>query len=171
MSRHLKILCGLLLALPGLAAALESDREQPIHVRADRVEMDNRSGVSTYRGNVTLEQGSLHLAADRLVVHRSGSELERIEAEGRPVRFRQRPEGASADIEGEALRLEYRAAEDRLLLRGSAWVQQGGDRFSGERIDYDIVHSRVQAQGNGEGAGDGRVHAIIQPRSDGSKQP
>lgn len=171
MSRHLKMLCCLLLTLPGLATALESDRAQPIHVRADRVELDNRSGVSTYRGNVTLEQGSLRLAAELLRVHRTGSELDRLEAEGKPVRFRQRPEGATTDIEGEALRLEYRATEDRLLLRGAAWVQQGGDRFSGERIDYDIVHSRVQAQGDGESEGDGRVHAIIQPRSEGSKQP
>jgi len=167
MCRRLDLLLSLLLVLPGLAAALESDRSQPIHVRADQVELDNRSGVSTYRGNVTLEQGSLRLAADRLVVRRAGSELERIEAEGRPVRFRQRPEGAAADIEGEAQRLEYRAAEDRLLLRGAAWVQQGGDRFSGERIEYDIVHSRVQA--SGQGNGEGRVHAIIQPR--GEKQP
>lgn len=169
MSRHLNALCCLLLALPGLTAALESDRQQPIHVHADRVELDNRSGISTYRGHVTLEQGSLYLSAELLVVHRAANTLERIEAEGQPVRFRQRPEGASADIEGEAWRLEYRATEDRLLLRGAASVQQGGDRFTGERIDYDIVKSRVEA--SGQGNGEGRVHAIIQPRSEGDKQP
>lgn len=169
MSRHLELLLGALLALPTLAAALESDRQQPIQVQADRVEMDNRSGVSTYRGNVILDQGSLHMEADLLIVYRATAELDRIEAEGRPVRFRQRPEGATADVEGEALRLEYRAAEDRLLLQGAAWVQQGGDRFSGERIQYDTVLSRVQASGQDNGSG--RVHAIIQPRSEGEKKP
>ncbi|MEW6647733.1 MAG: lipopolysaccharide transport periplasmic protein LptA [Pseudomonadota bacterium] len=169
MSRHLKLLGCLLLALPGLAAALESDRQQPIHVRADWAEMDNRSGVSTYRGNVVLDQGTLHMEADLLKVYRSNDELDRLEAEGRPVRFRQRPEGATADVEGEALQLDYRASEDRLHLRGAAWVQQGGDRFSGERIDYDIVQSRVQASGQDNGSG--RVHAVIQPRTEGEKKP
>lgn len=166
MSRHLKLFGYLLLALPGLAAALESDREQPIHVSADWAEMDHRNGISTYRGNVILEQGTLRLEADLLKVYHRNDELDRLEAEGRPVRFRQRPEGATADVEGEAQQLDYRASEDRLHLRGAAWVQQGGDRFSGERIDYDIVQNRVQASGQDNGGG-GRVHAIIQPRSEG----
>jgi len=169
MCRHLKLALSLWLALPLGAAALESDRQQPIQVQADSVELDNRTGVSTYRGNVVLEQGTLHLEADLLKVYRGNDELDRIEAEGRPVRLRQRPEGAAADVEGEALRLEYRAAADRLLLEGSASVRQGGDLFSGERIEYDIVHSRVQASGQDNGSG--RVHAIIQPRSDGEPKP
>ncbi len=165
-ARLAALLLGGLLLLPALAAALESDSRQPIHVRADRAELDNRSGISTYRGNVTLDQGSLHLTADLLIVHRSANELERIEAEGQPVRFRQRPDQAEADIEGEARRLEYRAAENRLLLQGTASVRQGGDLFSGEHIEYDTVQSRVRASGqdSSTGQGDGRIHAIIQPR-------
>jgi lipopolysaccharide transport periplasmic protein LptA len=169
MRRHLKLALSLWLALPLGAAALESDRQQPIQVQADSVELDNRTGVSTYRGNVVLDQGTLHLEADLLKVYRGNDELDRIEAEGRPVRLRQRPEGAAADVEGEALRLEYRAAQDRLLLEGSASVRQGGDLFSGERIEYDIVHSRVQASGQDNGGG--RVQAIIQPRGDGEQKP
>lgn len=164
MHPYRKTLCALLLALPLAAAALEGDRREPIHVRADRVELDNRKGIGTYRGNVTLDQGSLHLEADVLIVHRSGDGLERIEAEGRPVRFRQRPDAATADIEGEARRLEYRTAQEQLLLQGAASVRQGGDLFSGERIEYDTVLSRVQASGQESGDGGGRVHAIIQPR-------
>lgn len=164
MHPYRKILCALLLALPLAAAALEGDRREPIHVRADRVELDNRKGIGTYRGNVTLDQGSLHLEADVLIVHRNADGLERIEAEGRPVRFRQRPDAAAADIEGEARRLEYRTAQEQLLLQGAASVRQGGDLFSGERIEYDTVLSRVQASGQESGDGGGRVHAIIQPR-------
>lgn len=169
MRRHLKLALSLWLALPLGAVALEGDRQQPIQVQADSVELDNRTGVSTYRGNVVLDQGTLHLEADLLKVYRGNDELDRIEAEGRPVRLRQRPEGAAADVEGEALRLEYRAAQDRLLLEGSASVRQGGDLFSGERIEYDIVRSRVQASGQDNGGG--RVQAIIQPRGDGEQKP
>jgi lipopolysaccharide export system protein LptA len=169
MSRLIRFLFFALVSVPPLATALESDRQQPIHVRADRMEVDNRKGMSSYRGNVTLEQGSLYMSADLLVVYRATQGLDRIEAEGRPVRFRQRPDGAAADVEGEAQRLEYHAAGDRLLLQGGASVRQGGDRFSGERIEYDTMLSRVQA--SGQDNGDGRVHAIIQPRSEGEKTP
>lgn len=163
MSRRLELFLALALLLPTPAAALESDRYQPIHVQADRLELDNRLGISTYRGNVVLEQGSLRLEADVLVVHRKGDALDRLEAEGRPVRFRQLPDGSTEMIEGEARRLEYRAAQDQLLLQGTASVRQAGNLFSGERIEYDIVKSRVRASGQTDD-GDGRVRAIIQPR-------
>lgn len=178
MCRHnLKagLLCALL-SLPCIAPALERDSQQPLYIQADEVELDNRQGRSTYRGHVIIDQGSLHIEAQQLVIQRKGEELELIEAVGEPVRFRQRPEAASHDIEGEAARVEYHASEARLLLQGSASVQQGGDRFEGARIEYDTRRSVVSA--SSEGGNGGRVHAIIQPRSgqngqagNGEKQP
>ena len=180
MSRRCaELLALVLLALPGVAAALESDRQQPIHVEADSVELDNRRGISTYQGNVVVDQGSLHVEADRLVIYRQGEELARIEADGKPVRFRQRPDDAAEDIQGQAQHIEYRAADSLILLQGAAAVQRGGDHFSGERIEYDTRRSVVNASGQsgspangaatgngtGNGTGDGRVHAIIQPRN------
>ena len=167
-SRH-NLLFVILFALPLLANALESDREQPIHVRADWAEMDRVKGISLYRGDVVLDQGSLHIEADWVRVYHQNDELEYIEFEGRPVRFRQRPEGAAEDVEGEALQLDYYALEDRIQLRQDAWVQHDGDRFSGEQIDYDIMGNRVNA--SSEGKYSGRIHAIIQPRRDEKKRP
>ena len=163
------LLLSLLGLFAGAAAALETDRQQPLHIQADRVELDNRKGIGTYRGNVVVDQGTLHLEADLLVLHKRGEELERLEATGEPVRFRQRPDNASADVEGEALRLEYRTDQDRLLLNGAAEVRQGGDRFSGERIEYDTVRALVNASGTG--TGNGRVHAVIQPKGSTPPQP
>lgn len=162
------------LCLPGLASALESDRQQPIRIQADRVELDNRRGISSYTGHVAVDQGSLHVEADRLVVYRQGEALARIEADGEPVRFRQRPDNATEDIAGSARHIEYRAADNLIVLQGAASVQKGGDHFSGERIEYDTRHAVVNASGKGTpesangtdtGSGDGRVHAIIQPRN------
>lgn len=157
-----KFLLGLLL-VPLTALSLESDYQQPIHVHADHAEMDRQQGLSTYRGQVTLEQGSLHISADVLRVHHAGDTLQRIEAEGSPLQFRQRPEGATEDVRGSALQLDYDARENRLILRHQARVEQGGDHFSGEHITYDMINSRVRADSLGEQ--DGRIHAIIQPRT------
>lgn len=162
------LLLAALLALPALAPALESDSVQPLYVQADQVELDNRKGQSTYSGHVVIDQGSLHVEAERIVVRRKGEELHLIEAEGSPVRFRQRPDGADYDIHGEAGQIEYHAGEARLVLQGNASVRQGGDLFQGARIEYDTRRSVVSA--SGDGGNGGRVHAIIQPRGSGDKQ-
>lgn len=168
MIRRAKLLA-LLLAFPLLASALDSDREQPIHVRADHAEMNRTTGVSLYRGDVLIDQGSLHIEADWVRVHHPNNELERIEAEGQPVHFRQRPEGARDDVRGKSLRLDYHVKDDRIELQGQAQVEQAGDRFSGETIHYDMANSRVKA--DSRGLEDGRIHAIIQPRSKDEETP
>ena len=160
----------LLLLLPGAAAALESDHTQPIHVQADRVVLDNRHGTSTYRGHVVFDQGSLHLDADSLTAYRSGTTLERVEAEGSPVRFRQRAGKKGTEVQGSAQRIEYRAKIGRIVLQGAARVQRGSDHMSGERIEYDVRRGVVTASGGG----DQRVHATIRPKQTppaGDKSP
>ena len=49
----------LLAPLPGLG--LDSDRDEPIHIEADRAMLDEKEGTSIYEGNVQLRQGSLRL--------------------------------------------------------------------------------------------------------------
>ncbi|MBA1331005.1 LptA protein, partial [Candidatus Endoriftia persephone str. Guaymas] len=60
----------LLLLLPLQARALSGDREQPIYLEADSVEIDEASGVSVYIGNVVVSQGSMRLEADKMWIHR-----------------------------------------------------------------------------------------------------
>ncbi len=150
----------LLLLLPGLAAALESDHLQPIHLQADHVVLDNRHGTSNYRGHVVFEQGSLHLEADSLTAYRSGTTLDRVEATGSPVRFRQRVGKKGTEVRGQAQHIEYRAETGHIVLQGAAQVQHGSDHMSGERIEYNVRRGVVTASGGG----DHRVHATIRPK-------
>ena len=152
----------LLLAQPGPAAALATDREEPIHIQADRVEINEQTGVSVYRGDVKVTQGSMELLADRIVVHRKGETLDRIEAEGRPARFSQRQDESGELVRGQARHIEYRTAADLALLVGEGRILRGRDEFRGERIEYDTVRNIVRAAGGGEN-GD-RVHAVIHPK-------
>lgn len=162
--RALLTLCLLagLLAAPTAALCLSTDRDQPMHIQADRVELDEKTGVSTYRGAVELSQGSLHLTADSLTVHRIGNKVERLVADGTPATFRQRPDNAVQDTHGQARHLEYRADDATIELSGQARLWNNGDEFSSARIVYDADQNRVRA--NGGESKDGRVHAIIHPR-------
>ena len=46
--------------------ALPDDRQQPIHISADNALRDEKKGITIYRGNVVLNQGSLHISANRI---------------------------------------------------------------------------------------------------------
>jgi len=141
--------------------ALSSDRDQPIHVEADRVEIDEQEKTSDYTGNVRLRQGSLQLRADRLAVHRSGDSVQLITARGRPATFQQRADENDAFIRGEANEVLYKAESGTIELRGNAHLRQDRDEFSGARIVYELERDRVRAEG---GTDNGRVRAIIHPK-------
>ena len=52
------------LFLPAPLLALSSDRDQPIEVEADSLEVRDAEKISIYSGKVRLNQGSLALRAD-----------------------------------------------------------------------------------------------------------
>jgi lipopolysaccharide export system protein LptA len=149
---------------PPVAHALSSDREQPIHIAADRLEIDDVKHVSVYRGNVHYSQGTMQLEADTVTIYYDAErKFQRLQAQGQPARFRQRPDGQAEDMRGEAARIEYVAAPEALTLKQQAHVWNQGDEFSGDVITYDITGNHVVARRSGtEG---GRVQVIIQPRA------
>ncbi len=157
-------LLGLALWLGGAPGvhALSSDRSQPINIKADRVRINENKGFSTYSGHVVLTQGSIVLTAARLTVYQPKGTLQRIEATGTPARFKQLPDNSKTPVVASAEHMEYLAGDELLLLTGQARLTQGGDVFSGHRIEYDTRHSIVTARKNAQN-GAGRVHAIIQP--------
>lgn len=144
--KHLRLALLLLAALlsSSLAFANNDDTQQPIHIEADQAEISERQGMMTYTGHVLLRQGGIELRADTVVVYSKDGELQRITAEGQPVHYSQQA-GAEKEIKGVSQRMEYRARDKRLLLLGNAEFWQGGNRFSGNRIQYDPEAERVIA--------------------------
>ncbi len=167
-----------LLALfaPGTLPALSSDREQPVHIEADRLVIDEPKGTMTYSGHARLTQGSIVLEADRVVLYSHERRLTQAEASGNPVRFRQKTDDGHL-IRARARHMEYRVADRRLRLRGEAELWQDENHIRSPRIDYDMARDRVEARGGaGKGSGPGekpeRVEIILQPATadgDGDK--
>lgn len=159
MSRVNALTLALALLAPPAAPAPDDDRQQPIELAADSVDIDEGRGVSVYRGDVDLRQGSMRLRADVVTVTQRNRKPARIDAEGRPVKFSQdTPEGR---VRGEARRVEYEIDSENLLLAGDAVLVQGKDTMRSDRIVYDRVRSVVKA--GAAAAGKGRVRISIQP--------
>ena len=139
--------------------ALESDQEQPIELTADYADIDESRGVSVYKGDVDLRQGSMRLRADIVTVHHVDRKPERMVAEGRPVKFQQQSD--KGPVKGEARRAEYEVSTENLVLIGDAVVVQGKDSMRSDRIVYDRVRSVVKAGAAAKGKE--RVRISIQP--------
>jgi lipopolysaccharide export system protein LptA len=156
-----------LVVLPGASWALSSDRDQPMAIEADRVELDDGAGVSEYRGNVKVTQGTLVLTGDSMTVYNKGDKVEKVIMLGKPATYRQRPDNKDKDVRAKALRMEYYTTPERIILLREAEVEQEGDRLRSERIEYDVAKDKVNAGTNDP---KGRVRIVIQPRSEKNQE-
>jgi lipopolysaccharide export system protein LptA len=148
------------------AAALQSDRTQPIHIQARTVQLDEKTGVAVYRGGVVLTQGTLRITADRLEVHtRARGRPERIFATGQPATLTMRLDGRREPLYAEAVRLEYDTRTRRATLAGAAFVRQGADSLRAETVHYWLDEERLEAEGGSEGGL--RVQAVFVPDDEG----
>lgn len=148
--------------LPLSSMALPTDKDQPIAIEADSLDVDESSGISIYKGNVKLTQGTIVLLADSIVAHVKNNQLNKIEAVGGPVKFSQQLDEQGQVMRGESQRLEYLAEKQTLFLLGAAHLWHDTDEFSGNLIEYDTARAYVKA--SKAESGQGRVQVIIQPR-------
>ena len=153
----------LLLLLPCQLWALATDRDQPIEVEADQLEVREQERVSIYLGNVKLVQGSLEINADRVVIHfNEANELTLMEMTGTPATLRQLDDNQQ-EMWGEAKQIDYTQSKSLLELRNSARLRQAGDIIESDLIRINTENSSLQA---GSMESDQRVKMLIQPKQD-----
>jgi lipopolysaccharide export system protein LptA len=78
-----------LLSAAHVALAAKPERELPIEVRARSVEVNEKTGVAVYRGDVVVRQGELELRGERVEVRGRANRPEQIRAFGNPASARQ----------------------------------------------------------------------------------
>ena len=155
----------LLLPMPA-ARALKQDREQPVKVNAASVNMNEKTGVTVYRGNVVLIQGSLRIDADQVEVRTRNLRMDTVTAVGRPVLLRALLDNREDELKASAERLVLYAETRSVDLSGNVHLRQGGDQFSAQHMHYALDEKRIAAKGTDNA--DDRVYAIIQSSQ---KQP
>jgi lipopolysaccharide export system protein LptA len=157
MMRGLLIL-GLLATAP---ATLAERRDEPVSIRADHIELNERTGRALYRGNVRLRQGDISIRADRLEAWQRDGRTVRTLAAGQPARFRQAPATPDDEtVEFSAGRIDYHVPNRIVHATGNATAARGQDRFQATTLRYEIGPRRLSAGGQGEG----RVSATLYPR-------
>jgi lipopolysaccharide export system protein LptA len=165
-ARLLKICARMLLLLlsfpAGLTQALPDDRNQPIHITAEKALRDEKKGVTIYSGHVKLVQGSMELEADKLTIFHTSEDAEEIVAEGHPARMRQQPELDEAVVNAHAKIIRYFRAEERVLLETDASIDQDGAVVAGNSIEYLIAKQLITAESDQTQEGN-KVVVVIPP--------
>lgn len=167
----------LLLASAGHALALPDDSDQPISIAADRAEHDDARRITIYRGNVEIDQGSLHIVGDNVTIRfDERDEVAKITVLGEPAHFRQASGGGASQRKAWAKRMEYFPAQDLIMLLGEARYEKDGSHVRASRLVYDSRNERFKALTDTAGDGDRtdakapeRVRIEIRPKKDATQ--
>ena len=144
-----------------LVQALPNDKNQAVHISADRQEVDLKQGVVIYIGDVKLVQGTLEITADRIHVRKDKDQVEEsFTAEGNLAHYQQQPEAGKPIIHAEASTIHYNAKTEQLTLDKNVSIEQNGSVTKAGHVDYDTKSQTAKFSGNG------RVETVIPAKTE-----
>ncbi len=151
-----------LVALSFNVFALKSDRDQPIDITADQLEINEAKQISTYTGNVTFKQGSLNITAETLTLYfDDDNALDYMEMTGTPVHLKQQSDQNKL-MQGSANRIIYRDKDSLLTLHTNAMFSSGNEQITSNFIQINTDNEHIKAGKNDK---EHRVRIKIMPRS------
>ena len=145
----------------GTAAARSGDRSQPMDIEASQTSgtLDDRE-PTILSGNVKIDQGTLHIDADRAVVTLKGSEPVRAVLTGNQAVLKQQMDNGTP-MTARADRIDYDMVADVVVLTGNYTVTTQRGSTSGQRLTYNLKSGQVDSGGQDGG----RVKMRILPKS------
>lgn len=151
-----------LLLIAPLQAA-KNDLEQEITIKSQRQAADLKNKIASYLDNVSIRQGSISINADIVKVFSSvdkttGVKNDTYLAKGKPAIFQQKLEDGSL-ISLQADEITYHPSTNMITVSGNALVKQAGSEVSGNKITYNTLNEKLEAQS----ANNQSVTTVLQP--------
>lgn len=144
------------------AAALESDRLQPLEVKADDTDGSLGDGTTVLSGDVEIRQGTLHVLASEARVEKADGKVRTITLLGTPARLSQEIEEQGL-VEAEANRITYRVSAGVVQLTGAADVVHPQYRISGDTLVYNLDTQHFEGAGSADPEADNRITIQLEP--------
>ena len=169
---HLKLLILSLLLVNTSLIAQTSDKDAPVHIEADRVEMHERENLSIYKGNVRITKGSIQITGDEIFIQNKNGKLQHIKISGKPATFYQLND-LNEEVSAQSYQMKYLAKNSMLELKQQALLVKNQNRFSSEHIIYDAHNDIVKAGHNDKTATEEkpRVKITLHPEKTSTTQP
>ncbi len=151
------------LALP--CFAIDPNSKLPIEIESDTASLDDKSGTSTYSGNVIISQGLSRLEADYITVSTTDRRIITIKATGEPAHFVQQDRADAPSTHGYGNAITYVAKDNLLRFAGEAKLVQDENSFSGDQIEYDILRRAIRAKGDQRQGSRVKIHYYPQHKN------
>jgi len=145
---HLKSLLLFVYLVSTPLFAQNTDKEAPVHIEADSVEMHERDDLSIYKGNVKITKGSIRITGDKILIQNRHGKLEHIKVNGKPATFFQLND-LNEEVSAQSFEMMYLAENSMLELNQQALLVKNQNRFSSEHIIYD-AHNDIVKAGHGD---------------------
>ncbi len=144
----LKYVIPFIALIPNAAIAIDPNSNAPIEIESDQATLDDKTGSSTYTGNVIISQGQTRLEADFIIVNSKDRKITSIKATGTPAHFVQLNDVKNSSTHGYGTTISYSTEQEILTFTGKARLLQAENSFSGEVIEYDVVKKAIKAKGD-----------------------
>lgn len=144
----------LLLLLPQCLFALPGDNKEPLLVRADSADLNQKQHLGTYLGNVAVDQGSTHIrAAKALTEGDAQNHLVKAVIEGdgmTQAHYWTLQNQDKPELHAYADTIFYYPKEHQIRLVGHASVIQDQNKIAANTICYNTLTQRVTTSFQGE---------------------
>ncbi len=125
-----------------------------LHIEADDAEADRLDFDDSrwrFRGNVYIENIGTKIYADYAEIHFKGHQIHKAVMRGKPVRFKQMRAKDQQLTQGHAELMEYDLRAGLIRMSRNAWLSDGANEVSGNRIMYDLVKEYIIADADESG--------------------
>ncbi len=142
------------------------NNSEKIHIDADHMNANIKSGHSVYTGNVRVRQGKLLLTGDKIIVQQNNNEVELITVIGKPAHYNHVTEKGEI-IKASSEKMVYTASKNQLVLTINAKLNHPEHKISSQKITYNTLTKVAIAGGQGPTGKQGtdeRVKITLTPK-------
>lgn len=151
------ILISFLLGIPatswGFTLGKKTDQEElPVHIASDEMVANQKEGKISFSGNVVTKRGDMIINSDKLEILNREKGKSVIIASGH-VKMNQGNRAAEADV------AEFYEAEQKVMLKGNAVIQEEGRIIKGSEMTFYTNEDKSLVKGDKQN----RVNVTLYP--------
>ncbi len=140
--------------------ARSDDSEKPIHITADTAELNDKTGVSIYRGDVQMVQGTTILTGDIITVYTDKNEVTKMISVGDLATYQETTDDGDI-VYAESEEMIHNNVEKKVELFRRGKITQVGNVIKSDYILYLTEEGLIDT-----GTKKDRIQITIQPRSE-----
>lgn len=139
MCNRIKKILLLIILISINSYALEEDNKAKIFIVADQTLYNYKTGTTEFNGHVTVDQGSTHLIADKLITHANAQhKIQEAIAYGThdPAHYWTTPKLGDKPVHATAMIIKFYPLDSNVTLEQNVIIKQGNNSFEGQLIHY-----------------------------------